>query len=91
MRVGEDSGGIKGGMGAFPPVGGSSPTFPQSEEKYGQNQPFFANFWTFAPSETHFFPRCPPQKKKKKKKKKKNFWHHHWVKVLRSLENNDLD
>ena len=60
------SAGIKGGggHGAFP-----SPQFealpphlpPQSVEKNGQNQPFWANFWIFAPSEMHFAPLMPPQ------------------------------
>ena len=35
---------------------------PPSEEKNGQNQPFSANFWIFAPSESHFAPSMPPQK-----------------------------
>ena len=39
------------------------PNLSPSEEKNGQNQPFSAYFWIFAPS-------MPPTKKKKKKKKK---------------------
>ena len=41
------SGGTQGGggMGEFAPP----PLAPQSEEKNGQNQPFSANFWIFAP------------------------------------------
>ena len=53
----------QGGVwGAFaPPVGGSAPTFPQSKGKNGKNQPFSANFWIFAPSDTHFAPSMPPK------------------------------
>ena len=66
-KIGEihaDSGGIKGGMGAFvPPVEGSAPPLaPQSEEKNGQNQPFSAIFWIFAPWEMYFAPSMPPTK-----------------------------
>ena len=55
----------QGGVGAFAPIGGSDPPHlpPQSEEKNGQNQPFSANFWIFAPSESHFAPSMPPTKK----------------------------
>ena len=68
------SGGIKGGggMGAFSPqFGGSAPHLPPSQKKKNvQNQPFSANFWIFAPSESHFAPLdAPPQK---------NFWCRHW-------------
>ena len=63
-----------GGMGGkCPPVGGSAPPLaPQSEEKNGQNQPFSANFWIFAPSWIAFCPldAPPPQT---------NFWCRHWV------------
>ena len=60
------SGGIKGGHG-----GTNAPSrrlcpphlLPQSEEKNCQNQPFSANFWIFAPSESHFAPSMPPTKK----------------------------
>ena len=58
------SGGIKGGGwhgGICPPL-----------EKKWQKSICLANFWTFAPSETHFGPSVPTTKKKKKKKKKKN-------------------
>ena len=60
------SGGIKGGMGGgkCPQSEALPPTCPpQSEEKNGQNQPFSANFWIFAPSELHFAPSMPPTKK----------------------------
>ena len=55
----------KGGMGAFaPPVRGSAPhTFPPVRRKNGQNKLFLANFWIFAPSESHFTPSMPPTKK----------------------------
>ena len=57
-------GGGHGGHLPPPPVGGSAPHLPtQSEEKNGQNQPFSANFWIFAPSESHFAPSMPPTKK----------------------------
>ena len=49
-----DSGGIKGG-GAW----GHLPPPPVRRENNGKNQPFSANFWIFAPSESHFPPRCP--------------------------------
>ena len=59
------SGGIKGGMGEnAPPVGGSAlPLAPPVRRKNDQNQPFSANFWIFAPSESHFAPSMPPTKK----------------------------
>ena len=65
------SGGIKGGggMGAFtspPPVGGSAPHLPPSQKKKMAKMPFLANFWIFAPSESHFAPSMQPTKKKKK-------------------------
>ena len=50
------------GENAPPPVRGSAPP-PQSEEINGQNQPFSANFWIFAPSESHFAPSMSPHKK----------------------------
>ena len=55
----------RGGMGEFPPSWRLSPPplAPQSEDKNGQNQPFSANFWVFAPSESHFAPSMPPTKK----------------------------
>ena len=49
------------------------PHFPPSSEENGQNQPFSANFWIFAPSESHFAPRCPTE----------NLWCRH--SVFRSL------
>ena len=62
----KNSGGIKGGMGAFatPQSEALPPHLPlQSEEKNGQNQPFLAIFWIFAPSETYFAPSMPPPQK----------------------------
>ena len=45
------------GLGIFPPVRGSPPlASPQSDGENGQNQPFWANFWIFAPC-------IPPQNK----------------------------
>ena len=49
------------------------PTCPQSEEKNGQNQPFSAKFWVFAPQNCILPPRCPPNK---------NFWCRHWQQCL---------
>ena len=56
----------RGGMGGSkcPQSETLPPTCPpQSEEKNGQNQPFLANFWIFAPSKLHFAPSMPPTKK----------------------------
>ena len=40
--------------GKCPPVGGSVPHLPPPvRRKNGQNQPFSANFWIIAPSESH--------------------------------------
>ena len=65
------SGSIKGALGAFSPhLEALPPLAPPSEEKNGQNQPFSANFWIFAPSESHFAPSMPPTQKK--------FWCSHW-------------
>ena len=60
-----------GAWGNFPPSQRlcPPPTCPQSEEKNGQNQPFSAIFWIFAPS-------MPPHKK--------IFWCRHWLQVLAS-------
>ena len=61
------SGGIKGAWGKMPPSPSRRlcpPTCPSSQkEKNGQNQPFSANFWIFAPSESHFSTSMPPTKK----------------------------
>ena len=56
----------RGDMGANAPQSEAlpPPLAPQSEEKNGQNQPFSANFWIFAPSESHFAPSVPPPHKK---------------------------
>ena len=64
----------RGSMGGiFPPVGGSAPHMPPvRKQKNCPNQPFSANFWIFAPPESHFSPSMPHKKKKKKKKKKKS-------------------
>ena len=52
-------------QGGRPPVRGSTPpTCPPSQKKNGQTQPFLANFWIFAPSESHLAPSMPPTKKK---------------------------
>ena len=68
------SGGIKGeGYGAFAPQSEALPPLaPSQKEKNGQNQPFLANFWIFAPSETHFAPSMPPTKKKNKQTNKQS-------------------
>ena len=69
-------GGIKWGEGMGhlppPPVGGSTPTWPQSEEKNGQNQPFSAIFGFLPPQNRILSPRCPPPPQN-------NFWCRHWV------------
>ena len=54
------SGGIKGAFA--PPVRGSAPTCPPSEEKNGQNKLFSANFWIFAPLRIAFCPLDAPPK-----------------------------
>ena len=56
------------GRGAFPPVGGSSPTHPQSKEKRPKSA-IFADFFKFLPLRIAF---CPLDARHKKKKKKKN-------------------
>ena len=40
------------------------PLAPLVRRKNGQTQPFLANFWIFAPSESHLAPSMPPTKKK---------------------------
>ena len=57
-----NSGSIKGWHGGIYPHQRLCPTpllAPQSEEKNGQNQPFSAKFWIFAPSEMHFATSMP--------------------------------
>ena len=56
----------RGGMGAVAPPSQRlcPPLAPPVTEKNGQNKLFSANFWIFAPSESHFAPRCPHKKKK---------------------------
>ena len=57
------SGDIKGGWGHLPHRRRLSPLPPsRQKKKNGQNQPLSANFWIFAPSESHFAPSMPPQK-----------------------------
>ena len=57
------SGGMGGGHGAFSPNRRLyPPTCLSVKRKNGQNQSFSANFWIFAPSESHFAPSMPPQK-----------------------------
>ena len=68
MIIATPSGGIKGGHGAFPRVGGSLPTPPHSE---GEKSAIFGEFVDFWPSESHFAPSMPRHKKKK-------IWCRHW-------------
>ena len=59
QSVAESRGG--GPWGHLPPPP-SEALPPPSEEKNGQNQPFSAIFWIFAPSETYFVSSMPPHK-----------------------------
>ena len=65
-KTATQGGGIKGAF-APPRLEALPPTCPPVRRKNGQNKPFSANFWIFAPSESHFAPSMPPHKKKKKK------------------------
>ena len=59
----------RGAWGGNVPQSEALPHLPPSQKKKnGQNQVFSANFWIFAPSESHFAPSMPTKKKKKKKK-----------------------
>ena len=59
------NGGIKGGSwGIPPPLEALPPTCPH-RRKNGQNQPFTAIFFIFAPQNRILSPRCPQKKKKK--------------------------
>ena len=66
MIIATPSGGIKGGHGAFPPVGGSLPTPPPSlRRKKIPKSVIFGEFVDFWPSESHFALSMPRHKKKK--------------------------